>query len=262
MCRPAISPYKISETATQSERPLGTTAVPLRYRYSSMCVVIAHDRLYEYAEEGLWGAPIMEGVGVGVGVGVGDLLQAMGIAASPAAEYAAALVEDGFDTSSAFEELALEELPTYGFKTGHCRLVERFRRASVAQAVRPLATQRSHDQGVAHYAGPRVHVGRPHRSATQVGQPDGCQHPEAEGGDRDIPGDETVQGCSRQLPTLIDAEQEREQEAQFREYIIKEELQPCWPLILAADAANCLGIHRDNFTVSSRMPPPVCGVAI
>jgi hypothetical protein len=40
-----------------------------------------------------------------------------------------------------------------------------------------------------------------------------------------------------------------EQEAALREFVIKEEMQPCWSLILATDVGDWLGSYRDMCTV-------------
>ena len=58
------------------------------------------------------------------------MLVSLGIADGPAAGYAAALAEDGFDTPASFGTLSLDELQDdFGFKRGHLRMVEKARDA-------------------------------------------------------------------------------------------------------------------------------------
>ena len=63
-------------------------------------------------------------------------LVAIGIRAGPATKYAAALVDEGYDSIQAFDELSLEELAEdVKFKKGHLKQVEAFRaKPSVAPA--------------------------------------------------------------------------------------------------------------------------------
>jgi histone H4 len=54
-----------------------------------------------------------------------EFLSQLGIGASAASDYAAALVAEGFDTTVAFASLTAEELrDDFGFKRGHLRMVE------------------------------------------------------------------------------------------------------------------------------------------
>ena len=67
---------------------------------------------------------------------ISAILQAMGIAAQSAASYASALVADGFDTASAFQDLSLQELKDdFGFKRGHLRMVEKGRTGAAVTLV-------------------------------------------------------------------------------------------------------------------------------
>ena len=60
-------------------------------------------------------------------------LLSFGIPAAAATQYAAKLVEDGYENGELFDSLSLEELrDEYGFKKGHLRAVERSREAKTA----------------------------------------------------------------------------------------------------------------------------------
>ena len=66
--------------------------------------------------------------------GLAELLAGIGIAAEAAADYAAALVDDGFDTPAAFAALSLDELQSdFNFKRGHLRMVEKSRESPPVQ---------------------------------------------------------------------------------------------------------------------------------
>ena len=69
-----------------------------------------------------------------------ELLVSIGIAEEPGAGYAALLVEDGFDTPAAFNEVSLDELKEdFGFKRGHLRMVEKSRGGGGAPAAEAAA---------------------------------------------------------------------------------------------------------------------------